>query len=103
MKVWIDLSNSPHPLLFAPVARRLESHGHEVVVTARDNAQTVELAGARWPDVEVIGGESPIGRGAKLKAIARRTLELRGWAVVTRPDVALSHNSYAQILAARIL
>ena len=27
MKVWIDFSNSPHPLLFAPVARRLEAEG----------------------------------------------------------------------------
>ena len=103
MKIWIDLSNSPHPLLFAPIAGRLRRDGHEVLLTARDNAQTVELARKRWPEVEVIGGESPKGKAAKAATIARRVADLRGWAKVRRPDVALSHNSYAQIVAARSL
>jgi uncharacterized protein len=59
VKVWIDLSNSPHALLFAPIARRLEELGHAVLVTARDNAQTVELGRGYWPGLEVVGGESP--------------------------------------------
>ena len=81
MRVWIDLSNSPHPLLFAPVARRLAELGHEVVVTARDNAQTVELARERWPSVEVIGGPSPPGRRARRRARSpSRVGALRRWA-----------------------
>ena len=103
MKIWIDLSNSPHPLLFAPVARRLQTEGHEVLVTARDNAQTIELARERWPQVVVIGGASPRRRSAKVAAIGRRMTDLRSWAARARPDVALSHNSYAQIVAARSL
>jgi predicted glycosyltransferase len=103
MRIWIDLSNSPHPLLFDPVARRLEARGHTVLVTARDNAQTVELARARWPGVEVIGVPSPKGRIAKARTMARRALALRRWATAHRPDVALSHNSYGQILVARQL
>ena len=71
MRIWIDLSNSPHPLLFKPVARELEALGHSVAVTARDNAQTVELARERWPDVTVIGGPSPKGRKAKAQAKAQ--------------------------------
>ena len=102
MKVWIDLANSPHALLFAPVARRLEELGHEVVVTARDNAQTVELAREHWPRVEVVGGESPPGRVAKAGALASRIAGLRGFARRERPDVAVSHNSYAQIVAAKL-
>ena len=102
MRIWIDLSNSPHPLLFKPVASRLEALGHSVAVTARDNAQTVELARERWPEVAVIGGPSPKGRRAKAQAIARRVADLRRWAKETEPDVALSHNSYSQIVAARL-
>jgi predicted glycosyltransferase len=102
-RIWIDLSNSPHPLLFKPVARRLESLGHSVVVTARDNAQTLELARERWPDVEVIGGPSPKGRRAKAQTMVRRVADLRSWAKATKPDIALSHNSYGQIVAARLL
>jgi uncharacterized protein len=103
MKVWIDCSNSPHPLLFAPVARRLEAEGHEVLVTARDNAQTIELAIERWPAVDVIGGASPRARASKVATLGERILDLRRWAARARPDVALSHNSYAQIVAARSL
>lgn len=102
MKVWIDLANSPHPLLFAPVGRRLEELGHRVLVTARDNAQTLELARERWPHVDALGNESPAGRMRKAGAIAGRVEALRRWARAWRPDVALSHNSYAQIVAARL-
>ena len=63
MKVWIDLSNSPHALLFAPISRRLEAAGHEVRVTARDNAQTVELAAAN-----LVGGGS--SSAARARAVA---------------------------------
>jgi uncharacterized protein len=101
MRIWIDFSNSPHPLLFAPVIRRLRIDGHVVSMTARDNAQTVELALERWPETTVIGGPAPKQRPAKLRAIGRRITELRRWASDRRPDVALSHNSYAQIVAAR--
>lgn len=103
MDIWIDLSNSPHPLIFAPVARRLEERGHSLSVTARDHAQTVALARERWPEVDVLGVESPHGRGAKARASAARVRMLRRWARAHRPDVALSHNSYDQILAARSL
>lgn len=103
MNIWIDFSNSPHPLLFAPVARRLEEAGHDVFVTARDNAQTIDLARERWPAVEVIGRPSPRGRSSKVATIYERMVDLRRWAARVRPDVALSHNSYAQIAAARSL
>lgn len=103
MRIWIDHSNSPHPLLFRPISARLEELGHTILVTARDNAQTVELARERWPEVTVIGGLSPKGRAAKGAAMAQRVLELCRWAHRARPDVALSHNSYGQLLAARAL
>ena len=103
MKVWIDFANSPHPLLFAPICRRLEAEGATVVVTVRDHAQTLELSRERWPDAHPIGAGSPSGRIAKAGAIGSRIREMIRWARVERPDVALSYNSYAQILAARAL
>jgi predicted glycosyltransferase len=103
VRIWIDLSNSPHPLLFGPISRRLELLGHQVLLTARDNAQTVELARERWDTVTVIGGASPPGRAAKAQTMRRRVATLRGWARLTEPDLALSHNSYGQVIAARSL
>jgi predicted glycosyltransferase len=103
VRVWIDLATSPHPLLFAPVARRLEREGHDVVLTVRDHAQTLDLAKQRWTRFHVIGGQSPGGRANKARAIAARVRALRAWARRERPDIAVSHNSYAQIVAARSL
>jgi predicted glycosyltransferase len=103
VRIWIDLSNSPHPLLFAPIARRLEDLGHELGITARDNAQTVELTLERWADAAFIGEPSPRSRAKKVEVMMARIPLLRRWAQRFRPDVALSHNSYAQIVAARIL
>ncbi len=103
MRIWIDLSNSPHPLLFAPIVRELERIGHEVLLTSRDNAQTAELARERWPGVQVVGGASPAATEDKLRALCSRVAGLRRWAQEHRPAVALSHNSYAQIVAARSL
>jgi uncharacterized protein len=103
LRIWIDLANSPHPLLFAPVARRLEELGHQVLVTVRDNAQTVELARAYWPASTLIGSESPARLTAKAATLAHRVRDLAQWARDQQPDVAVSHNSYAQIMAARML
>jgi uncharacterized protein len=102
MRVWVDLSNSPHVPLLTPVVARLEADGHEVLLTARDHAQTLELARMRWPGLEAVGGDSPAGRLAKGAAIARRAEALRRFARRRRPDVAFSHGSYAQLVAARL-
>ncbi len=101
MRVWIDLANSPHVPLFVPVVREARDRGHEVVLTARDHAQTRALAEEAWPEVSIVGGKSPAGRVAKGRAILGRALALRRFARERRPDVALSHGSYAQVLAAR--
>jgi predicted glycosyltransferase len=102
VRVWIDLANSPHVPLFRPVVTRLRSEGHEVVLTARDHAQTLPLTLETWPETEVVGGPSPDGRLRKGTAIAGRALALLRFARRTSPDVALSHGSYAQIAAARL-
>jgi uncharacterized protein len=102
VRVWLDVSNSPHVPLFAPIVRRLSSAGHTVLVTARDHAQTVELARQTWPAVEVIGDSSPRSLAKKAGSLAGRVRALLRWAGDSEVDVALSHNSYAQIVAAAV-
>ena len=101
MRIWIDLANSPHVPLFVPVVRRLRDSGNEVLLTARDHAQTALLASDAWEEVVVVGGASPPGRARKAAGIASRAAALRRFGSSRRPDVALSHGSYAQIVAAR--
>ena len=42
MKIWFDLSNSPHINMFAALIRELQ-HEHEVIITCRPLANTVDL------------------------------------------------------------
>jgi len=44
MKIWIDLANSPQVLFFRPLIPEFEKRGHEVAITTRAFAQTIELA-----------------------------------------------------------
>ena len=43
VRVWVDLTNSPHVLVMRPVIDALRRRGAHVEVTARDFAQTLGL------------------------------------------------------------
>jgi len=103
MRIWIDLANSPHVLFFAPLIRELERRGAEVTCTARDFAQTLGLARMHRLRVESIGRHGGRTSFGKAREIFARAAALRRFARRVRPDLAVSHNSYAQALAARSL
>jgi uncharacterized protein len=103
MRVWIDLTNSPHVLVMRPVIRALEGRGAEVRVTARDFAQTLGLC-------ERLGiAHEPIGRhrGGRLASkgagLLSRSAVLARWARRRRFDLALGHGSNDVTVAARLL
>jgi predicted glycosyltransferase len=103
MLVWLDMANSPHPMLLGPLADELGRAGHDVWVTTRDHAQTVDLTREHWPDAAVVGGPSPSSRAGKVRRLTGRMTALRRLAGERRPQVAVSLNSYAQVIAARSL
>ncbi|RDI74214.1 hypothetical protein Gocc_1790 [Gaiella occulta] len=104
MRVWIDMTNSPHVPFFRPLLALLEERGHEVHVSARDFAQTLELLQAAGVAHDVVGPpHGGAGRGAKVRAMGARLHALRGWARRRRFDVALSHASHELPLVARTL
>src|SRR2546423_12961315 len=101
MRIWVDLANSPHVPFFRALAAEFRSRGHEVEATARDFAQTVELAEAAGFAPAVVGrhgggelsGEAGdlAGRGGAPARLGRG----RGGALAGRPK------SPSQVLAAR--
>jgi predicted glycosyltransferase len=103
MRIWIDLANSPHVPFFRPLANEFTRRGHEVVVTARQFAETVPLAQAAGFTAQVIGGHGGAKLTGKAGNLVGRGLELARWARGKQIDLAVSHNSYSQILAARAL
>jgi predicted glycosyltransferase len=103
MRIWIDLANSPHVPFFRSLADQFVRRNHEVVVTARDFAETVKLAEAAGFAYEVIGGHGGGKLSGKAGNLVQRALGLARWARGRNLDLAVSHNSYSQILAARAL
>jgi uncharacterized protein len=110
MRVWIDLTNSPHVLVMRPVIERLRSEGHDVQVTARDFAQTLELCERFSIDHTAIGSHRGERLAAKAAGLASRSLALLRWArAQPRPagqrpfDLALGHGSNDVTVAAALL
>ncbi len=103
MRVWIDLANSPHVPFFKALATRFVDQGHELEITARDFAETVPLAQAAGFDAQVIGDHAGRDVSKKAGSLMSRAWALAGWARRRNFDLAVSHNSYSQILAARAL
>ena len=105
MRVWIDVTNSPQVPFFRPLIALLQARGHEVAVTTREYAQTLELLELHGIPHDVVGprhggaqrareGARDGGAAARAPAAARRG---RGF------DLALSHASHELPLAARSL
>ncbi len=103
MRVWIDLTNSPHVLVMRPVIERLREGGADVLVTARDFAQTVALCERHGIDAEVIGRHRGGRVGAKAIGLVDRSLALRRWARGRGVDIAIGHGSNDVTVAARML
>jgi uncharacterized protein len=104
MRVWIDITNSPHVPFFRPLIDLLHARGDDVIVSAREYAQTLELLDDVGIAHTVVGpahgGASAYG---KAKALGGRLLALRQFARGRRFDVALSHASHELPLTARSL
>ena len=104
MRVWIDITNSPHVPFFRPLLRLLEQDGHEVEVTARAYAQTLQLLELNGIEHHVVGpAHGGAGALGKARAMAGRLPALRRFAKGRRFDLALAHGSHEVMLAARSL
>lgn len=103
MRAWIDITNSPHVLFFAPVIRRLREQGHDVTITAREYAQTEQLLEQHGLAATVSGHHRGRSVAAKAVGLADRSLELVRFGRRGGFDVAAGHNSNDLCVAARLL
>jgi predicted glycosyltransferase len=103
MRVWVDLTNSPHPLVMRPIVERLRADGHDVSVTARDFAQTVELAQRLGLEPTIIGRHRGGRVAAKARGLASRSFALARWARPRGFELAFGHGSNDVTVAAAAL
>lgn len=103
MRIWIDLGNSPHVPFFDALSEEFERRGHYVLWTARDYAQTVEMAEKAGLPIEIFGrhgGKNVLQKGLKF---SERIFDLIAWARNKKFDLVVSHNSHEPLAVAKLL
>jgi predicted glycosyltransferase len=103
VRVWVDLTNSPHVLVLRPVIERLQGQGHDVQVTARDFAQTLALCRRFGIEHTAIGHHRGAGLVAKARGLGARSAALTRWARGRGFDLAVGHGSNDITVAAALL
>ena len=88
MKIWIDVTNTPHVNVLMPIYRHLKAAGHELIITARDFSETIPLLRQNGIEPIVIGSH-------KGKSRLKKSMGLLGryWQLLVRVpkfDVAFS-------------
>ena len=102
-RIWIDLDNSPHVPFFRPIIGELQSRGYSVVLTARDAFQVSELTNLHHLQCKAIGRHYGRNKFMKVVGLLVRSAQLLPFAIRDRPNLAVSHGSRAQIMAAKLL
>jgi len=83
--------------------QELGKRGFEIVLTARDTYQVCELLKFHQLSCKIVGRHYGKNKLFKVLGNCLRATQLAPWAAKTRPDLALSHGSRAQILIAAAL
>jgi len=93
LRIWIDMTNTPHVLIFRPVIKALEEQGHEVFVTAREFAQTSQLLNRFGIKHTLIGRHQGKEIYRKIYGLVNRTGRLMAYAAGKKFNLAVSHGS----------
>lgn len=102
-RIWIDLENSPHVPFFIPIILELERAGCEVILTARDFAQTKELVDMAGLNARFVGGETGSSKFRKAFGLVSRSTRLAWMMKGQKISLAVGHGSRGLLLAAKIL
>ncbi len=102
MKIWFDLTNSPHVNFFARMIKDLRKN-HEVIITTRPLANTIDLLDMAGFDYHVVGkhyGQSSI---KKILGFIIRIWQLYFFLRGQGIQAAISHSSFYSPLVAKLL
>jgi predicted glycosyltransferase len=103
MTIWFDLSNSPHINLFYELIRDLESLGHEVIITCRPLANTIDLLDQKGLKYTVIGEHYGKNFYKKLFGYPIRVYQLRRFLKKYKISLAVSQSSFHSPIVATLL
>jgi hypothetical protein len=101
-KIWIDLDNTPHVPFFVPIMEELRRRGYSVVLSARDCFQVCGLADLFRLPYRRVGRHYGKNKVMKAYGMIYRSLQLLPMILREKPDLALSHGSRSQVIAAKV-
>src|SRR3979490_722458 len=95
-KIWIDLDNSPHIPIFAPIVPKLEALGCSVFLTGRDAYQVLEMIELYHLHCKIIGHHYGKNKFLKVWGALIRALRIIPIIIREKPDLAVAHGSPTQ-------
>tara|TARA_R110000764_G_scaffold149357_3_gene237093 strand:+ start:11218 stop:12249 length:1032 start_codon:yes stop_codon:yes gene_type:complete len=103
MKIWIDLTNSPHINFFKPFIKVWQSEGIEIIITARDLANTIPLIKQNGWSYHEIGRHAGKSKFKKLLYFPKRVVQLYTFLKTQKPSIGISHSSFYSPLVCKLL
>ena len=103
MKIWFDLSNSPHINMFYDLIKELESEGNEIIITCRPLANTIDLLNQKKLKYTVVGEHYGKNLYKKIFGYPIRVMQLRKFLRLHKPDIAVSQSSFHSPVVAKLL
>ncbi|RLB94097.1 MAG: hypothetical protein DRH50_06880 [Deltaproteobacteria bacterium] len=102
MRIWIDLTNSPHVNFFEHMIRELQRE-HEILLTCRPLANTIDLLELCGFSYHVVGKHYGQNKIKKIAGFIVRVLQLYWFLRNKDIDVSISHSSFYSPLVSRLL
>lgn len=103
MRIWFDLSNSPHINMFHDLIRDLETEGNEIVITCRPLANTIDLLKQRNLPYTVVGEHYGKNLYKKIFGYPIRVMQLKKFLKDKKIDLAVSQSSFHSPVVAKLL
>jgi len=103
MKIWFDLSNSPHVNLFNGLIRELQLRGQQIIITTRPLANTISLLDQKKLNYTIVGEHYGKNLFLKIIGFPLRILQLYFFLRNKKIDLAVSQSSFHSPLVAKML
>jgi len=103
MKIWFDISNSPHVNMFAGLLSDLKQSGHQPVITCRPLANTVDLLRLENLDFTIVGDHYGKNIARKLFGFPVRVIQLYKHLADSGIDIAISQSSFHSPVTSQLL
>jgi len=103
MKIWFDLTNSPHVSFFKFLISELKKESHEVIVTSRPLSNTIPLLELYKIEFVVVGSHYGKNSLKKILGFPIRVYQLYKFLKNNKPDIGIAQASYYLPVVARLL